>query len=277
MTIEDRTTEGDADASPRRAVSDGSAPSGMQSLLRGLSVLESVAQHQPVGVAKLARVLGLPKSTVQRTLWALGDAGWIETGPDQQAQWSLTTRVWDLAQYAGWESDLRRAAQPHLHRLGEATQETVHFSVPDGTSHLVLLERVDSPQPVQTYLTAGAVMPLHACSSGKAILATWPEDKLAQALAGDLDRPTPRSVVDPGKIRAELDDIRARGFAINFGESRPGVAAVGAAIRNPLGEAVAAVAVSMPDSRFDPRLVDHWGELVTQTARAIEKSWRRAP
>lgn len=276
MTSLERSVDVDGGSPARARGSAGPAPAGMQTLLRGLSILEAVGRHQPVGVTKLVRVLGLPKSTVQRTLWALGEAGWLES-TGEHTQWSLTARVWQLAQYAGWESDLRRVAQPHLNRLGEASQESVHFSVPDGTSHLVLLERVDSPQPVRTYLTVGAVMPLHACSSGKAILSTWPDDEVDKALSGTLEQPTPRSVVDPDAIRAELDDIRARGFAINFGESRPGVAAVGAPIKNLEGVAVAAVCISMPDSRFDPRLVDTWGPLVADTARAIEKSWRSTP
>ncbi|MEV1178630.1 helix-turn-helix domain-containing protein, partial [Nonomuraea sp. NPDC049784] len=47
----------------------------MQNVLNALRVLEEVAIRQPAGVGELARVLGLPKSTVQRSLRTLHDAG----------------------------------------------------------------------------------------------------------------------------------------------------------------------------------------------------------
>jgi len=49
----------------------------MQGIQRVFAVLEAVAQHQPAGVGELSMIFGLPKSTVQRHLWALSDAGWI--------------------------------------------------------------------------------------------------------------------------------------------------------------------------------------------------------
>ena len=47
----------------------------MKSVTRSLRILEAVAQHQPVTVGELTKLFGLPKSTVQRTLVTLAEAG----------------------------------------------------------------------------------------------------------------------------------------------------------------------------------------------------------
>ena len=49
----------------------------MGSVLTTLNVLEYVSEHQPVGVSDVARGLELPKSSAQRALKALFEAGWI--------------------------------------------------------------------------------------------------------------------------------------------------------------------------------------------------------
>ncbi|WP_234389948.1 helix-turn-helix domain-containing protein [Streptomyces sp. MMG1533] len=53
----------------------------MKSVTRSLRILEAVAQHQPVTVGELTKLFGLPKSTVQRTLVTLAEAGWLRANP----------------------------------------------------------------------------------------------------------------------------------------------------------------------------------------------------
>ena len=44
---------------------------------KALRVLDAVAEHQPIGVGALARLLTMDKSAVQRILVSLQRAGWI--------------------------------------------------------------------------------------------------------------------------------------------------------------------------------------------------------
>ena len=66
---------------------------------KALLVLEEVAARQPVAVAALAPALNLPKTTVQRSLTTLGDAGWL-TQSDGDRSWSLSAKVAGLAERA---------------------------------------------------------------------------------------------------------------------------------------------------------------------------------
>ncbi|WP_425559978.1 helix-turn-helix domain-containing protein [Kitasatospora paranensis] len=68
-----------------------------------LSVLELVAEHQPAGVGELSRISGLPKSTVQRTLRALADAGWIRPVGREFTRWALTPRMVTIGRRAARE------------------------------------------------------------------------------------------------------------------------------------------------------------------------------
>lgn len=242
--------------------------SGMRAVVTTLAVLEKVAALQPVGVSELARETGIPKSSVQRCLVSLRTAGWLATtGPDT-ARWELTGKVRAVALQAANDLGLREAALPTMHDLRDQTAETVHLVARDGT-HTVITERLDSPQPVRTWVRLGTLTPLHATSSGRSILAALPESEASRLLAGQLERYTTSTTVDRDRILAGLPEVRRRGYAVNDGGWRPGVGAVGAALINPAGDPVGAVVVSVPIHRFGEEVARRFGELVAAGARTI--------
>ncbi|MEV2231657.1 helix-turn-helix domain-containing protein [Streptomyces phaeochromogenes] len=49
----------------------------MKGIIGSLRILEAVARHQPVTAGELTNPCGLPKPTVQRTLFTLDEAGWL--------------------------------------------------------------------------------------------------------------------------------------------------------------------------------------------------------
>jgi DNA-binding IclR family transcriptional regulator len=84
-------------------------------------------------------------------------------------------------------------------------------------------------------------------------------------------------VCDPAHLRAELDRVRAQGWAENIGESELGVASVAAPVRNARGEVIAAVSVAGPVMRVNgDTLRRFFRASVVQAADAIsdQLGWR---
>lgn len=243
---------------------------GTQTLIRGLRVLEALTQQdRPVGVGELSRMLELPKSTVQRLLRTLDQEGWAQTSNDAVTRWQLSPRLLALARRDTLSRSLREVAMPHLTALGARTGETIHFSVLDRDVRLVLIERVDSVHAVRTFNAIGATTALHTSCGGKAVLAMLPDARVREILARPLEKVMPNTSVDPQHLMHQVLEARERGYAVNIAENRPGVCAVGAAVADRSGNPVAAVAISMPDTRFEPDRVPEWGAWVRDTARAI--------
>ncbi|MFE5702291.1 IclR family transcriptional regulator [Rhodococcus koreensis] len=250
-----------------------SGQSGTQTLIRGLRVLDAIAdQSAPIGVAELSRQLELPKSTVFRLLRTLEQEGWAETSADPVTRWQLSPHMWGIARRHEPLSGIRDIALPHLNALGEKTAETIHFSVPDRNVQLILIERIDSVQAVRTFNPIGASTPFHASASGKAVLAMLPDDEMTAILSRPLDKPTANTSVDPRYLRHQILEVRERGYAVNISENREHVCAIAAAVTDNASRPVAAVAISMPDIRFVPDQVPEWGSWVCETARAISSA-----
>lgn len=244
----------------------------MASVLSTLRVLEEVAQRQPVGVSELARATEMPKSTVQRCLVTLRTAGWLRIVDTDRARWGVTSKPLGIGLRAAGEAGLRDAAGPHLETLRDATNETIHFAVRDGNSLRILMRR-DSSQAVRTFVEVGTRAPLHATSCGMAILAKMTPDESEVALDGELKRYTDTTIVTKKALLDEVERTRERGYAVNDASWwRPDVCAIGAAIVNAAGKPVAALAVSVPSSRFYRQNEAFYAKQALDAAEKISKA-----
>ncbi|MFF8975109.1 IclR family transcriptional regulator [Streptomyces sp. NPDC014995] len=243
----------------------------MKSVTRSLRILEAVAQHQPVTVGELTKLFGLPKSTVQRTLVTLAEAGWLRANRKDTTRWEIGARVLAVRPAALQGSSLFAAAREPMVRLRDAVNETIHLSVPDALQCMVVVDRVDCDQAVRTFHTIGDTSPLHATAVGRAVLAHLPGQDVEELVAAGLERFSDTTPVEPDELRAELDRIRTDGYAVNRNQYRPGVCAVAAAVLDEHGTPLAAVAISMPEARYDGEQTPKWGRLVTDTAAEISQ------
>ena len=240
----------------------------MRNVLNTLRVLEEVATRQPVGVGELARALDMPKSSVQRALHTLNTAGWIRAGNGEITRWVVTTKALDVGRHASGDLGMRDAAMPIMEDLRLRTEETIHLEVPEGNK-MVLIERLETPKPVRIALALGSSKPMHASANGKAVLANSAPEVIARQLAAGLPRYTDTTITDPERLRAELDEIRARGYATNNGEWRSDIAAVGAVVLGGDAHPVASLSVSTPITRMTEQARSFFGALVSEAAKTL--------
>ncbi|GAB2540095.1 IclR family transcriptional regulator [Nocardia heshunensis] len=233
-----------------------------------MRVLEEVAARQPIGVGELARVLDLPKSTVQRALVTLDTAGWIRPAAGEVTRWVITTKALAVGGSAGGDLGLRGTALPVLEDLRRLTGETVHLTIPEN-GKMVLIERLETDKPVRTSMALGHALPYHASANGKAVLAHTPPETLRHLLRDDLPRYTDTTITDPEALRTELNLVRAQGFAVNRGEWRSDVGAVAAVVLDPDGAPIASLSVNLPIGRLTPETEPEFGLAVNAAAKTL--------
>ncbi|GAA4537311.1 IclR family transcriptional regulator [Amycolatopsis samaneae] len=242
----------------------------MNSVLTALRVFEAVAAAQPAGLSELARRLEVPKSTVQRCLKTLAEAGWVRPAPGDGGRWVITGKAFSIGSAVSSGPRLREIALPILSRLQAETRETIHLTVPDG-GEMVLIERLDSPHQLRAFLQLGTRLPLHAASNGKAYLASLDDEAVESFLDSELRQVSGHTVTDPGALRREVEEIRRRGYAVTNEELHEGIAAVAVAIRTAGGETCGCFSVSGPTTRLTPDLYASYGEKALSAKAEIER------
>src|SRR5699024_8170544 len=194
----------------------------VQVISNAIRIIECVVRNQPLGVTEIAKMLDLPKTTVHRTLQSLEDNNWISRQRQDSRKWVLTPRLWLLANEGpGVEiRDLTLAAQEKLNKV---TDENVHITQSEGDT-IVVIDKIESSQPIRVYDPLGTKVPLHQSSSGKAMLSTWADDDIESYLDRVEEKALDRTNTlhyDRSRIRAELQQVRECGYAVNTGNWRP--------------------------------------------------------
>ncbi|GAA5060309.1 IclR family transcriptional regulator [Nocardia callitridis] len=229
----------------------------MNSVLSTLRILEEVAVRQPIGVSELARATQIPKSTVQRCLVTLQEAGWLRVVDAEHARWGVTMKALAIGLRGAGEHDLRQLAAPVIQRLAAQTDETVHLGLRDGTDS-VIVARADSTQIVRVFLEIGTRLPLAVTSIGVAILAHLDPREVDELLRADvenleLDKLGGGAPPSDAELRAEIAAAAERRYSMNMSSwFRPHVTSIGAAILDGARRPVAGLALSIPQMRFDP-------------------------
>jgi IclR family acetate operon transcriptional repressor len=247
----------------------------MKSLLKSLEILEAVSRQQPASVGELARLLDMPKSSVQRALMTFYEAGWLRQTGGDITRWEISARILGVRPAALSGGALYAAARDPMRELCDLTNETVHLSIPEGTRSMVLIDRVECTQAVRTVSPIGDMSPFHATANGLAVLAHLPESEIAEVLNGTLTRFSATTPATPEAVRQALNDVRQRGYSLNVAQYRQGVCAVGSAVFDAAGRPVGSICISMPESRYDVTRTAAWGQAVMRAAQQISANHRR--
>jgi DNA-binding IclR family transcriptional regulator len=140
--------------------------------------------------------------------------------------------------------------RPVLQRLSDELGETAHLVVLHGHS-ILFAESIETTRALRIGSRVGRIMPACCTAGGKAILATLPSSIVRSLYPNPrLEQMTAASHPTFDALEEDLERTRERGYALNFGESEPEVAAVAMALPPMGGQAPTAITISAPISRL---------------------------
>lgn len=198
------------------------------------------ARNSELTLAELTRHTALPHATVRRLVHELLAAGALDRTAD--GRFTIGLRLWELGTLAPLSVPLRTVALPFIEDLHAALHQHVQLAVLDGREALVV-ERFSARNAVGLASRVGGRLPLHGSAVGKVLLAHGGRKLIEAVLAAELPRFTPRTVIDPGELRAELTACARSGTATVHEELTEGADSVAARVVDAQGRVVAAVSV----------------------------------
>ena len=191
----------------------------------------------------VARALGLSRSATYRIIETLKEKGFLEVDPASKKLRPGIKSI-ELGVGAISEVDAFRLSPPYLRDLAEATLETVFLAVMDAGS-MVYIFQEEGPRAVKMSSKLGSRRPLHCTALGKAFMSALPdEDRRSLVESLDLREFTANTITDAGALLAELEQTKARGYAVDNAEIEEGVRCLGAPILDYKRLPVAAISVT---------------------------------
>jgi IclR family KDG regulon transcriptional repressor len=210
---------------------------------RAARLLHTIASSETsLGVSELSRQLKFNKSTTHDILTTLCHHHLLERDESTKT-YRLGYALAELGHRVGERMDLRAVAHPRLLALARAVEETVILGTyHDG--HVAIVDREEAPHDVKITAPLGRRLYYSAGVFGKIFLAAMSE---AEANKLVRERPlrayTPKSITKVTAYRAELEQVRAQGYALDDEEYLAGVRAAAAPVNDEQGRVVAALTV----------------------------------
>lgn len=186
-------------------------------------ILEVVGQTGCATVSDICAQTDIPKPTAYRLVQDLVSAGLLES--PARGEFAIGTRLKRISTSDHSDPALLEMIAPVLAKGANDFGAAFFFSRLRG--HWVEIIHVATPQSGVSYLHPGmGRRPLHACSCAKAIAAASPELFPDLELDGQLKRYTRRTITSQKDLAAELDAIRAKGYAECVEELEQGMCSV---------------------------------------------------
>jgi DNA-binding IclR family transcriptional regulator len=245
-----------------------------QSLDRALTLLSELAKEAKT-LDQLAEEVGVHKSTVLRLLRTLESHHFVRR--EGTRYYRLGSALFDLANQALEDRDVRRSAQPALAELNARTGHTIHLATyEDG--EVVYIDKYEGHHSVRMYSRIGKRAPLHCTAVGKVLVAAMPAARRVE-IAEKIDYVvlTGNTITNPADFLAELGNVASRGYAVDNAEHEDFIHCIAAPIRGAGGEVLAAASMSIPKVLLDfDGLLALVPELVAAAEEAsIHSGWTR--
>lgn len=223
----------------------------IRALDRGLDILEAFAPTQPeLSIGQIAERAGLPKPTVIRILSVLTERGYVERLPDVE-RYRLGVKTLELSSVYLQSTTVEAEARPIMTRLANETRQTANLGILD-QNQVVHIEVVAPDRPVRFWASIGKREDAYVSGLGKVLLGTLEPAALDEYLAQERPAITQHTITDGTRLRAEIEQAAANGYAVDREESNLGVYCIAAPIRNASGQIVAAVSISGLKVEFEP-------------------------
>jgi IclR family acetate operon transcriptional repressor len=247
----------------------GAETAQVQSLMRGLSILECLARSEGgLTLTDIAHRVALPASTTHRLLGTLEKTGFVYQMGDL-GRWYVGLSAFTVGSSFLANRDFATHSHAYMRRLMEQCGETANLAILDG-SEAVFIDQVQCRETMRTIVRLGSRVPLHASGVGKAILASLPDDQIdALFKVKGLPRITENTITSPETMWASIRVIRQRGFSFDDEEHLPGSRCVAAAIDAQHAEPLGAFSLSGPSSRLPDARIKQLGPLVSRIAEEI--------
>lgn len=247
------------------ASEDSAAKGGIQVITRAVAVLHKLREYPDgLSLGELAKLLKLPRSTIQRIVAALDEENLvIAASPTRGVRLGPAL----LAFAAATRFEISEIARPTLQEISLLSGETVDLSLLDGNK-LVFVDQVVGGHRLKAESGVGVSFSLHSTAPGKAMLAAMTDaEMLALRPRMSFARMTANTITTWSGLVEEIASVRQHGIGADVEENSMGICALAMALSLPSGE-IAAISVPVPTQRFNAMrptieklLITHGGRL----------------
>ena len=210
------------------------------------SVLDAVNEINGGTLSEIAEHMDLPASTLYTHLQTLIKTEHISKVGNQ---YHLGMKLFYLGERARMRDKRYELARQTVVKISDKLPEEITFCVEEYGRSIALFNKTNTLNQEGSQL--GKYFHMHSSASGKAILSEYSDTRISEVIdRHGLPQLTESTITDSEELFTELRDIRELGYAVNQGEAKNGLNAVGMVVRNPDETVFGALCIIAPSYRM---------------------------
>lgn len=213
--------------------------------LRSVEILKLVAK-KPEGITldELCQALELPKTSAYDIITTLVETGMLHVDRGQKQSYTIGLTAYRIGVSYTNHLDVISTLEPLLRSFSKEIGKTVFYGVLSG-HEVVYLCKFEPENPIITTATVGTKNPVYCTSLGKAILAFTDEETREAVLDRvTFRKKTEKTILTREALLAELERVRAAGYAFDARELEDHMECVGAPVYGQEGQVLGAISAS---------------------------------
>lgn len=232
---------------------------------RILDIMETIAsQQEGISLSDLSRMLSIPKSSLHPLLCTLAERRYLHY-LGREERYYLGENLFVLGNKYVNNHDILEQIKEVLMQVNQSTGETLYFGVLSKLD-VLYLAKADLHSQFRVVSNPGNKLPAYSTGYGKALLSQYmPEQIRSFYPQGTLKSLTADTVKNVEDLNAQLEGVRASGFAYEKGESTTGIQCVAVAIKVD-GQVLAGMSIAVPEFRYTKEREEQFKTLL-DTAR----------
>lgn len=245
MKKTDRPTARKEQTLPERPAADTGTVARVALLLRLIA-----EQHGAFTLTDIANTSNLPAPTVHRLLDLLAQQGLVAHEKSQRS-YRAGSELYRIASLVRANVPLSQVARPILADAAQECDESCYFALYLPAQLAVMYEScVDSSHPLDYRVDFNRPMSLLWGSSGRAILAFLPQERVHAAIEQERRFSRDGRVPNEKQLLAELEQIREKGYAYSHGQRVSGAVGVLAPVFDQTDSIYGSLGFTVPEQRF---------------------------
>ena len=242
----------------------------IQSVAKAMRLLDILdAAEQPLSLADLSMKTGWPKSTVHGLLATMREYSVV--AQDDDGNYMLGIRLFEYGCSLSKSWNIVDIAKPYIQHISRTTGEAVFLSILD-RGEVITLDRADNRSGLWISAEMGCRLPIHCTSQGKLFLSFMSDDDREEILSRkEWKEYTSHTIMTRKELDIELENIRKRGYATEFGEYKIGLRSVAAPIFDSESNVRYAIGLIAMDRNLATGQFEKNIQIVLETAQKISE------
>lgn len=238
-----------------------------------LEMLELMAKtDHSFTLSEIVSQLDVTSNSAFRIFKELEQKGYVVKNVEDSS-YELTPKIYYLGNSIRNRISFVKTAYPYMKNIRKYTKETVLLTKLTGENDTLVIDQLESMEPIKFISTVGISYDSYTSAMGKAMLSSLDEAQLKEYFKKhELVKRTQNTITSQEELEAELKVIAKKGVAFDREENLYGLSCIASPIYSSAGELVGAIGISGLSFRMTKEQALDYAEYIKDQAKMLSST-----